>query len=144
MEALQNPDIKSQIEAILAEIRSLLIAKWNFDKKELENYHKIIIERFENPFIVDEVSRVARTPIRKLGYNERFIRPIRELKERGLSYENLLKTVGYAFDYRDVNDEESVKLEQLLSNEPIREVVAQITGLNDQELINQIVVLIKE
>ena len=144
LEALQNPDIKSQIEAVLAEIRNLLIAKWNFDKKELENYHKVIIERFENPFIVDDVSRVARTPIRKLGYNERFIRPIRELKERGLSYENLLKTVGYAFDYRDVNDEESVKLEQLLSNEPIREVVAQITGLNDQELINQIVVLIKE
>ena len=33
LEALQNPDIKSQIEAVLAEIRSLLIAKWNFDKK---------------------------------------------------------------------------------------------------------------
>lgn len=144
LEALQNPDIKSQIEAVLAEIRNLLIAKWNFDKKELENYHKVIIERFENPFIVDDVSRVARTPIRKLGYNERFIRPIRELKERDLSYENLLRTVGYVFNYRDVNDEESVKLEQLLSNEPIREVVVQITGLNDQELINQIVALIKK
>lgn len=139
LESLQNPNIKPQIEAVLAEIRSLLIAKWNFDKKELENYHKIIIERFENPFIVDDVSRVARTPIRKLGYNERFIRPIRELKERGLSYENLLKTVGYVFDYRDVKDEESVKLGQLLSNEPIRDVVIQITGLDDQELINQIV-----
>lgn len=139
LESLQNPNIKPQIEAVLAEIRSLLITKWNFDKKELENYHKVIIERFENPFIVDDVSRVARTPIRKLGYNERFIRPIRELKERGLSYENLLKTVGYVFDYRDVKDEESVKLGQLLSNEPIRDVVIQITGLDDQELINQIV-----
>lgn len=142
LEALQNPDIKSQIEAVLAEIRNLLIAKWNFDKKELENYHKVIIERFENPFIVDDVSRVARTPIRKLGYNERFIRPIRELKERDLSYENLLRTVGYVFNYRDVNDEESVKLEQLLSNEPIRDVVVQVTGLDDKELINQIVELI--
>ena len=64
------------------------------------------------------------------------------MKERGLSYENLLKTVGYAFDYRDVNDEESVKLEQLLSNEPIRDVVVQVTGLDDKELINQIVELI--
>ena len=76
----------------------------------MENYHKVIIERFENPFIVDDVSRVARTPIRKLGYNERFIRPIRELKERDLSYENLLRTVGYVFNYRDVNDEEKCSI----------------------------------
>lgn len=139
LEALQNPAIKSQIESVLAEIRSLLIAKWNFDKKELENYHKVIIERFENPFIVDEVSRVARTPIRKLGYNERFIRPIRELKELGLSYENLLKTVGYVFDYRDVNDEESVRLGELLAKQSVKDVVIQVTGLEDQELIDQIV-----
>ena len=142
LEALQNPDIKSQIEAVLAEIRSLLVAKWNFDKKELENYHKVIIERFENPFIVDDISRVARTPIRKLGYNERFIRPIRELKERKLSYYNLLKTVGYVFNYRDANDEESIKLEQLLTSQPIKDVVVQITGLDDKELFNQIVELI--
>ena len=139
LEALQNPDIKSQIESVLAEIRSLLIAKWNFDKKELENYHKVIIERFENPFIVDDVSRVARTPIRKLGYNERFIRPIRELKERDLSYENLLRTVGYVFNYRDVNDEESVRLGELLAKQSVKDVVIQVTGLDDQELIDQIV-----
>lgn len=139
LEALQNPNIKSRIESVLAEIRSLLIAKWNFDKKELENYHKVIIERFENPFIVDEVSRVARTPIRKLGYNERFIRPIRELKELSLSYKNLLKTVGYAFDYRDVNDEESIRLGELLAKQSVKDVVIQVTGLDDQELIEQIV-----
>lgn len=105
----------------------------------MENYHKVIIERFENPFIVDEVSRVARTPIRKLGYNERFIRPIRELKELSLSYKNLLKTVGYAFDYRDVNDEESIRLGELLAKQSVKDVVIQVTGLDDQELIEQIV-----
>ena len=137
--ALHNPDIKSQIEAVLAEIRSLLIAKWNINEQELKNYHEVIMQRFENPFIVDDIRRVARTSIRKLGYDERFIRPIRELKERGLSYENLLKTVGYAFDYRDVNDEESVRLGELLAKQSVKEVVIQVTGLDDQELIDQIV-----
>ena len=139
LEALHNPDIKSQIEAVLAEIRSLLIAKWNINEQELKNYHEVIMQRFENPFIVDDIRRVARTSIRKLGYDERFIRPIRELKERGLSYENLLKTVGYAFDYRDVNDEESVRLGELLAKQSVKEVVIQVTGLDDQELIDQIV-----
>lgn len=61
------------------------------------------------------------------------------MKERGLSYENLLKTVGYAFDYRDVNDEESVRLGKLLAKQSVKDVVIQVTGLDDQELIDQIV-----
>lgn len=139
LEALQNVTVKNNVEAVLAEIRSLLVAKWNFDEKALEDYHKVIISRFENPFIVDEVIRVARTPIRKLGFDERFIRPIRELKERGLPYSYLLQTVAYVFSYKDETDEQSVELQTLLAEKPLEEVVRTVTGLNDQELIDEII-----
>lgn len=139
LEALKDDCVKAQVEAVLGEIRSLLIAKWNFDEQALIDYHKIIISRFENPFIVDDVNRVARTPIRKLGYDERFIRPIRELKERQLSYQNLLKTIAFVFHYNDSNDEQSVQLQELLATKPLPEVVADVTGLTDQDLISEIV-----
>lgn len=139
LEALQNVTVKNNVEAVLAEIRSLLIAKWGFDEAALVDYHKVIISRFENPFIVDEVTRVARTPIRKLGFDERFIRPIRELKERGLSYQYLLQTVAYVFAYQDETDEQSVQLQALLAEKPLSEVVKEVTGLTDQELIAEIV-----
>ena len=139
LEALKNVTVKNNVEAVLAEIRSLLIAKWGFDEAALVDYHKVIISRFENPFIVDEVTRVARTPIRKLGFDERFIRPIRELKERGLSYQYLLQTVAYVFAYQDETDEQSVQLQALLAEKPLSEVVKEVTGLTDQELIAEIV-----
>ena len=139
LEALQNVTVKNNVEAVLAEIRSLLIAKWGFDEAALVDYHKVIISRFENPFIVDDVARVARTPIRKLGYDERFIRPIRELKERGLSYQHLLQTVAYVFSYRDETDEQSVQLQALLAEKSLEEVVKEVTGLSDQDLIAEIV-----
>ncbi len=139
LEALKDDRVKAQVEAVLGEIRSLLITKWNFDEQALIDYHKIIISRFENPFIVDDVNRVARTPIRKLGYDERFIRPIRELKERQLSYQNLLKTIAFVFNYNDSNDEQSVQLQELLATKPLPEVVADVTGLTDQDLISEIV-----
>ena len=139
LEALQNVTVKNNVEAVLAEIRSLLIAKWSFDEAALVDYHKVIIGRFENPFIVDDVARVARTPIRKLGYDERFIRPIRELKERGLSYQYLLQTVAYVFSYRDETDEQSVQLQALLAEKSLEEVVKEVTGLSDQDLIAEIV-----
>ena len=143
LEALQIPAVKEQLHAVLAEIRSLLFAKWNFDEEDLVAYHNVIISRFENPFIVDDVVRVARTPIRKLGYDERFIRPIRELKERGLSYSNLLETVAYVFKYNDPNDEQSVQLQVMLSENDLPKVVADVTSLEDQELINEIVASIE-
>ncbi|AEF25274.1 mannitol-1-phosphate 5-dehydrogenase [Streptococcus parauberis] len=143
LEALQIPAVKEQLHAVLAEIRSLLVAKWNFDEEDLVAYHNVIISRFENPFIVDDVVRVARTPIRKLGYDERFIRPIRELKERGLSYSNLLETVAYVFKYNDPNDEQSVQLQVMLSENDLPKVVADVTSLEDQELINEIVASIE-
>ena len=139
LEALQNVTVKNNVEAVLAEIRSLLIAKWGFDEAALVDYHKVIISRFENPFIVDDVARVARTPIRKLGYDERFIRPIRELKERGLSYQYLLQTVAYVFAYQDETDEQSVQLQALLAEKSLEEVVKEVTGLSDQDLIDEIV-----
>lgn len=142
LEALQNPEVKSKVEAVLAEIRSLLIAKWNFDEQALVDYHKVIISRFENPYIVDDIARVARTPIRKLGYDERFIRPIRELRERGLSYDNLLATVGYIFGYKDETDEQSVQLQTLLQEKSLPEVVAEVTGLTEPALIAEIVAVI--
>ncbi|MGT2831989.1 mannitol-1-phosphate 5-dehydrogenase [Streptococcus halotolerans] len=138
LEALQNADVKAQLEAVLGEIRSLLIAKWGFDEADLKAYHEVIISRFENPYIVDDVVRVARTPIRKLGFDERFIRPIRELRDRGLSYDNLLKTVAFVFNYKDDNDEQSVQLQQLLSEKSLRDVIVDVTGLDDQTLVDEI------
>ncbi|HFU4123132.1 TPA: mannitol-1-phosphate 5-dehydrogenase [Streptococcus suis] len=142
LEALQNPEVKSKVEAVLAEIRSLLIAKWGFNEQALVDYHKVIISRFENPYIVDDIARVARTPIRKLGYDERFIRPIRELRERGLSYDNLLATVSYIFGYKDETDEQSVQLQTLLQEKSLPEVVSEVTGLTDPALIAEIVAVV--
>lgn len=138
LEALKNKDVRQQVKAVLAEIRQLLIAKWNFQASELENYHDIILSRFENPYIVDDIARVARTPIRKLGYDERFIRPIRELKERQLSYQNLLKTVAFVLAYRDESDEQSQKLQQLLAEKPLKDVITEVSQLDDQDLVAEI------
>ena len=70
------------------------MAKWNFDEQEHAAYIEKIIQRFQNKYISDAITRVARTPIRKLGAQERFIRPIRELQERNLVSPHLLAMIG--------------------------------------------------
>jgi mannitol-1-phosphate 5-dehydrogenase len=65
-EALANEEIKNMTEKILQETVKLLIAKYQFNEKEHGNYIQKIMGRFANPLISDDVTRVGRSPLRKL------------------------------------------------------------------------------
>lgn len=137
-DAITDERVLSQLQGVLKETGAFLIDKWDFDKIDHHAYQETIIERFKNPYISDDVVRVGRTPIRKLGYNERFILPIRELADRNLSYDHLMDTVGMIFHYDDPEDEESVRLQKMLNEKPLREVIQEVTGLEDEVLIQAI------
>ena len=102
-----------------------------------------MLPHLANQAFSDDISRVARTPIRKLGYNERFIRPIRELKERGLDYSVLMDTVGMMFHYVEPNDAEAVKLQAMLKDQPLVDVIKEVTGLKDAALIDEVEASVK-
>ena len=138
-EAIADEKVLTTLENVLNETGSLLIAKWQFDPQVHQAYAQKIVARFKNPYISDAITRVARTPIRKLGYDERFIRPIRELHDRNLSYQQLLTVVGLIFNYRDEKDEQSVELQKMLQNESLEAVVRKVTQLTDETLIAEIV-----
>ena len=138
-EAIADEKVLTTLENVLKETGSLLIAKWQFDPQVHQAYAQKIVARFKNPYISDAITRVARTPIRKLGYDERFIRPIRELHDHNLSYQQLLTVVGLIFNYRDEKDEQSVELQKMLQNESLEAVVRKVTQLTDETLIAEIV-----
>jgi mannitol-1-phosphate 5-dehydrogenase len=137
-EALSDTRVLTQLENTLGETGSLLVAKWGFDQAQHAAYIRTIISRFTNPAISDDIPRVARTPIRKLGRDERFTRPAHELKQRGLSYTTLLATMAFALAYDNPDDPESVRLQEMLKAEPPEAVVKTVTGLEDAELIGEI------
>ncbi|GAB2025455.1 mannitol-1-phosphate 5-dehydrogenase [Lactovum odontotermitis] len=137
-EALGDGRILSALESVQAETRQLLLAKWDFTEEELIQYHETIVSRFANPQIVDEVTRVARTPLRKLGYDERFIRPIRELAARGLDYSQHLETVGKIFAYTNPDDAEAVKLQENVKTGDLRKLIKEVTQLKEELLIDKV------
>lgn len=138
-EALSDGIVKDEVINVLEETGALMVEKWGFNMEEHQSYIQKIISRFTNPYISDDITRVGRTPIRKIGYEERFIRPMREAYERDLPIEHLVNTVAKVLVYRDDTDAESQKLQQLLNNKPVAEVIHEITGLEDSTLINRIV-----
>ncbi|MFW3331657.1 mannitol-1-phosphate 5-dehydrogenase [Aerococcus viridans] len=142
-QALEDDNVLQQLQAVLAETGALLVEKWGFDQEAHAAYANKIVGRFQNSHISDAITRVARTPIRKLGYDERFIRPIREAKERGLAYDALLEAVAYIFEYSDADDEQSQELQKMLADQPLDQVIQTITGLEDADLVAEIASKIK-
>jgi mannitol-1-phosphate 5-dehydrogenase len=137
-EALRDERVMAQLKDTLAETGSLLIKKWGFDQAKHAEYTASIISRFANPAISDDIPRVARTPIRKLGKDERFTRPVCELKQRGLPYKTLLSTMAFVLSYGNSADEESVRLREMLDTQPPEAVIKTVTGLDDEDLVTEI------
>ncbi|MDR2601605.1 MAG: mannitol-1-phosphate 5-dehydrogenase [Spirochaetaceae bacterium] len=137
-EAVKDDRVLSRLKGALDETGGLLIAKWGFNIEDHKKYAEKTLERFANPAINDSIQRVARTPIRKLGKEERFIRPIRELTERGLPCKNLLEMTAFVLSYNDKEDEESVRLQKMLRESPLSGIIKSITSLEDDALIKEI------
>lgn len=139
-EALKDETVLKEVKRVLSETGALMVNKWQFDAEEHQQYIEKILNRFKNPFISDDISRVGRTPMRKLGYDERFIKPLREAYSRQLSIDALVETIAKALAYRDEKDEESQELSRLLAENETIDVIRQVTSLTEEDLINRILV----
>ena len=139
LEAISDEAIEEQLRQVLSETGELMINKWGFDKEEHAQYIEKIISRFKNPKIDDDIKRVARTPIRKLGKQERFVKPTLELAEKKLNNSALISTIATVLAYTEPTDEEAVILQEKIANASLETVIEEITGLSNQPIITQII-----
>lgn len=131
-EALEHPGVSAAVAAALEETSAALVARHGIDPVEQAAYRRRILDRFRNVHLDDEVERVARDPLRKLGRHDRFIAPAAELAERGTVPLALLHAIGAALRYRSDADEQSRALGELLRHDDPIEAVEQITGLGHE------------
>ena len=137
-EAMQDNLVVIQLRSVLHETGKLLIAKWGFDAAEHEKYIEKIIGRFQNKYISDAISRVARTPLRKLGNHERFIRPMVELTQIDEMPFHLLETIGMVFNYFDPEDEQCQELKEMILQKGLDKIIPEITGIDNQKILGSI------
>ncbi|MGF9860162.1 mannitol-1-phosphate 5-dehydrogenase [Priestia endophytica] len=130
-ETLQDSTIHEEVKATLRETGAYLVKAYGLDKEDHSAYIEKIIGRFENPYLNDSVTRVGRSPIRKLGPQDRLVRPAVEAKKAGLSYTHLAKAIAAALLFAPKEDEEAMKLQNLLKEQGIVAVLEQISELNE-------------
>ncbi|MGO4955937.1 mannitol-1-phosphate 5-dehydrogenase [Luteococcus sp. Sow4_B9] len=129
-DVLAQPELKDRIHAVLAETKALLVAKYGFEPEVQEAYVQKILKRFANPELPDTVTRVGRSPLRKLSRKERFVGPAAELAERGMASKALQQAMLGAMLFDVAEDAEAVKVGEILAANSAEDAVAELTGLD--------------
>ncbi|MBG9588387.1 mannitol-1-phosphate 5-dehydrogenase [Cytobacillus firmus] len=138
-QTLADGDIYKQVQATLGETGAYLIDRYGLNPEEHQKYIDKIIGRFENARLNDGVTRVGRSPIRKLGPEDRLVRPALQAQKAGLSFTNLAKAIAAALLFDNREDDEAVKLQDMIQESGVEYVLKEICGLEESsELAREI------
>jgi mannitol-1-phosphate 5-dehydrogenase len=129
-ESIKDEEIKKTVLGTLEETGKVLTTKYGFNTEEHQQYIKKIIGRFSNPFIIDEVHRVGRAPLRKLGAKDRLVAPALEyMNEFNQVPEHLVTVIVAALKFVSEEDQESVTLKDKVLEKGAGAAFSEITCL---------------
>ncbi|WP_408007834.1 mannitol-1-phosphate 5-dehydrogenase [Pseudalkalibacillus sp. A8] len=139
-EAMENKTIQDEVRSALEESGEVLVKKYPFSVEEHQNYIEKIISRFLNPYISDEVTRVARAPKRKLGAKDRLVGPASAyLDIVGEDPVHLGKVIAAALCYNHPADGEAMDLQASIRENGYIETFKMVADLHDDSRLLTIV-----
>jgi len=128
-EAISDKNVLRIVTGALMESSEALVRKHDFAPEALRQHIDELMKRFSNKGLEDTVERGARSPIRKLSFNDRLIGAARLALEYVITPDNLALGVAAAIGYDNEKDSEVVELRQLLKSEGVDAVLVKICGL---------------
>ncbi|MGY3871188.1 mannitol-1-phosphate 5-dehydrogenase [Aeromonas crassostreae] len=129
-EAIEDPVIRSKVRRAMEESGAVLVKRYGFDPRLHAAYIEKILARFANPYLVDEVDRVGRQPLRKLGPQDRLIKPLLGTLEYGLPNEGLQEGIAAALRYQDDQDPQARELQAAIEADGVAATLARVSGLD--------------
>jgi mannitol-1-phosphate 5-dehydrogenase len=138
-EAMANSQIASLVRHVTHETGGLLIKKHGFDLAQHDQYIDKILNRFINPYLIDEVTRVGRSPIRKLSGNDRLVRPALQAYELGMKPMYLAMVMAAAFLFNDQDDPEAAQIQADLRKLGVAHTITKYTTIAEDHMIHEMI-----
>ncbi|MBR1395969.1 MAG: mannitol-1-phosphate 5-dehydrogenase [Selenomonadaceae bacterium] len=137
--AMRDENIVEMARRVWKETGTLLIDKYNFDPEVHWKYVETAEKRFANPYLSDEVTRVARGPKRKLSPKDRLVSPATQLIERGKTPEALATVIAAALKFDFEGDPEAVEVQKYIKDNGIESAIAHFTGVEEGSKLYQLI-----
>ena len=138
-DAANHPNIEPLLEKIYEEINISLINGMGISEKSQLEFSKKAKAKYKDYNIVDDVRRIARDPIRKLGPEDRLIGPMKMALKANVKPRAIALATAAALFYQDPNDEDAIRLVKLRKTKGIDYILTTISKLDPNEEIAQLI-----
>lgn len=106
-EAAVNPGIQRIVQGAMTESALMLSRRYLVDYADLQAHMDDLLYRFQNPYLKDTVSRVARDPLRKLQPSDRLVGAARSCEASGVTPVYLSFAIALSLSFiQDKNPEQ--------------------------------------
>ena len=128
-QAVEDPVIRPKLLYAGRQIAHALHCEHEFDMVHLSEHVAELLRRFGNRALGDQVIRLARDPIRKLGPQDRLIGAARLILRHGGDASVHAEAIKAALQFDLPDDPSSVKLQAMLKTRSLLDVLSEISAL---------------
>ena len=136
--ALADPSVSQFVKNLMTENAQYFVHFYHMDPTYLATYIEKTLSRHSNPNLHDDVNRVARSPIRKLGANERLVAPVKKLRHLNLPSSYGARAIALALCYQNPSDAEAQTLQADIEALGTIDALKKYSHLKDTELLMRI------
>jgi mannitol-1-phosphate 5-dehydrogenase len=138
-EAVKDPAVRREAEAALAETCAGLVARHGLDPAALKAHAEDLLHRYENRALGDQVARIAKDPVRKLGPQDRLIGAGRMCLEEGVPPDHVALGAAAALLYDHPDDDAAQEIQQVRKEKGPRAVLETVCNTPPEGRLGQLI-----
>lgn len=131
-EAIADAKVREVVDEAMNDTAQAIAMEHKRSEADLVAHWEDLRTRFANRLLNDTVERVARDPIRKLGYNDRLIGAARFCWRNGIESKALCLAAASAMLYDHADDSEAQRLQTIREKQGAGRVLTEISGLSPE------------
>lgn len=128
-QAISDEVVRREADAAMAETCAALVAKHGLDPAGLDAHWADLVVRFGNKALGDQVVRVAKDPLRKLGPGDRLIGAAKLCLKQGIEPAHLAFAAAAAIRYDRRDDPAANTLQVILREQGLHGVFSEVCGI---------------
>lgn len=136
-EAAEHPKIVPIVRGAVAEAVAAFKMQFPDMGIDIDADAAEAILRISDAGLRDTVARITKGPQRKLAAQERLLGPARAASRYGLPHRNLVIAIAAALSCHDVQDPQSVAMQQTISSYGVDKILTEVCGLLPHEPLAQ-------
>jgi len=143
-QAIADPAVRAEVDGALAETCAGLSARHGMDLGELEAHGEDLLRRYQNKALGDQVARIAKDPIRKLGPKDRLIGSGLMCIEQGIEPVHVARGAAAALAYDHPGDDTAQRLQEIRRRQGVEGVFAEVCGIEGSSRMARLIVAQQE